>query len=328
MTRRTQFGAIFLAAVTMAVVTLVPVSTARDASAAANLVTNGDVAPLTRVNPAYAVTCFTLTSGAPWYWAGADAYAGEWDSADAVTPVFDMGQALSGLSYSSDWGWTGDGGYIQLEVSSDGVSGWIEYSSGSYRYIRFWIYVDGNDYGGHTWIHSATISATSCDSPTNTPTPTDTPTPTNTPTPTDTPTDTPTNTPTPTDTPTATNTPTNTATAANTAVPTATDTPAVTDTPEATNTPVATSTAAAIATEAASEPPVAGPPPESGIDPSNEGDVAAGGAEARAQALPDTGSGDAARGSNSTTALLIAIALGAAGVSLFAAAARRKWTET
>jgi hypothetical protein len=44
--------------------------------------------------------------------------------------------------------------------------------------------------------------------------------------------------------------------------------------------------------------------------------------------LPDTGSGDAARGSNSTTALLIAIALGAAGVSLFAAAARRKWTET
>jgi hypothetical protein len=59
------------------------------------------------------------------------------------------------------------------------------------------------------------------------------------------------------------------------------------------------------------------------IEPSNAGDVGGAGAAG----LPETGSGDATRGSNRTIALLIAIASGAAGVSIFAAAARRKRTE-
>jgi hypothetical protein len=64
-------------------------------------------------------------------------------------------------------------------------------------------------------------------------------------------------------------------------------------------------------------------PPESGIEPSNGGDVAGAGAEA----LPDTGGGDATRGSNRTIALLIALASGAAGVSIFASVRRRDRTE-
>jgi hypothetical protein len=198
-------------------------------------------------------------------------------------------------------------------------------------------------------------TATPTNTPTNTPTPTDTPvpptsTPTNTPapatnTPTDTPvpptntptntpgpaTDTPTNTPVPptntpglTDTPTQTNTPgptntpTNTPTVTNTAVPTATNT-LVPPTSTPTNTAVPPT-----ATEAAvTSPPPAGAPPESVIEPSNAGDVAGAGDVA----LPDAGSGDGTRGSNRTIALLMAIASGAAGVSIFAAAARRKRTE-
>ncbi len=214
---------------------------------------------------------------------------------------------------------------------------------------------------------TATNTPTPTNTPTNTPTSTPTNTPTATPTPADTATSTPTgtatNTPvsteTPTNTPVSTETPTNTpvpATSTSTAVPatgtptetpvpgtatsTSTSVPATSTPPSATNTPatpaatstnvvvktatstaVATSTAAAVVTET-----VVGPPPASGIEPPNDGGAGAGGTQPIA--MPDTGTGATSQGSSGTVVLLVALASGAAGVAILAAARRKKPTGT
>lgn len=385
MTRHTQFGAIFVAAVAV-IAGLVLVSTARDASAAANLVTNGDFRSTTTGWMPFPVDSALAWAAGPTNDADGSAASGsaqvDWtDSFGGPQAIAEQGcvslpgvagtyelMGVSKLASSND---VNTIARVRVELFTDGICSALStavYTTTNSLNDGAWHAVTNTGVGVLSSHFSARVqlvidvntlapaprgyfdnvsfsngpvdtpTPTPTHTPTNTATPTSTPTSTNTPTPTNTPTstptDTPTNTPTPTDAPTntpvpPTNTPTNTpvpttATATNTATATATSTN--TAVPTATNTPNATSTNTAIATEATTEPPVVGPPPQSGIDRSDDGDVAAGDAQAAGVALPDTGTGGASQGSSVTIVLLAALASGAAGGSILAAAMRRKRT--
>lgn len=377
MIRPTQFGAISVAAV-IVVAALVLVTTARDTSAAANLVTNGDFksdttgwmstdslawaagptndadgnaasgsAQLDQATPigvpaiAEQVACGALPGAAGTYELMGVSKLANSNSpgtlggvrvqlfTDAGCSALDT-TVLTGWNSANDDGWhavTNTGvavlsSHLSARVQLLVIAGGATSVRGYFDNISF------SNGPVDTPTPTATNTATNTATPTGTATPTNTATATNTATPTDTPTptSTATNTPvtatsTPTDTPvpptaTATNTATAAASSTNTAVPTAT------------NTPAATATAAAIATETAVAPRVVGPPPESGIVPPNAGDVAAEGAGAGVEALPETGTGGASHGSSEATALLVALASAAAGSAMLATGVRRKGTRT
>ena len=301
LTRRRRALSATLVAAATAITALVLVSSSRDASAAANLVTNGDFASSTTGWMAFLDASLTWASG-PTNDADANATSGsvqvDWTNADGYaqaiaeqTCVLLPGAAgtyeliaASKLIATNDVNTTAR---VRVELFTNGTCSTLDttvYTSTNSARDDAWHAVTNTGVAVLSTHLSARVqlllevdplapapqrgyfdNVSFSNGPVDTPTPTPTHTPTLTPTPTNTPT--PTDTPTPTNTPTPTDTPLPTDTPTNTPAPTDTPTSTQTNTPSpatATNTavPTATNTPAATNTPGATTTPDAANTPD------------------------------------------------------------------